>query len=243
MQAPALANDASTILAMQRDPEVARLRRELYRRLDEYRYTYNFTWLSRPIIQTPEDMFALQEIIASVRPDLIVETGVAHGGSLVFYASMLELLGGDGLAVGIDVEIRPHNLAEIQRHAMRKRIHTIVGSSIDPGVVRQVYELARGRRQVMVVLDSNHTHEHVLRELQSYSPLVRTGSYIVVFDTGIEDVEADAYPDRPWGKGNNPKTAVFEFLAAQDRFAVDCELEARLILSAAPHGFLRCVKD
>jgi cephalosporin hydroxylase len=156
-------------------------------------------------------MIAMQEIIWRVKPDLIIETGIAHGGSLIFYASMLELIGEQGQILGLDIDIREHNRIEIEKHKMFKRITMIEGSSIDEEIAQQVYELAKNKQRVLVVLDSNHTHEHVLKELQLYSSLVTKGSYLVVFDTVVEDMPADFFLDRPWGKGNNPKTAVWKF--------------------------------
>jgi cephalosporin hydroxylase len=207
-----------------------------------YRYVYNFTWLGRPIIQFPQDILALQEIIWQVRPDLIVETGVAHGGSLILYASLLELIG-HGQVAGIDIDIRAHNRAEIEKHPMFKRITLIEGSSADESISRRVRNLAREKSRVLVVLDSNHTCEHVLRELRLYAPLVTRGSYLVVFDTVIEDMPEGSFPDRPWGKGNNPSTAVREFMGSTDRFVVDKELDGKLLITAAPGGYLKCVKD
>lgn len=208
-----------------------------------HRYSYNFTWLGRPIIQFPQDILAMQEIIWRVKPDLIIETGIAHGGSLVFYASMLELLGGDGRVIGIDIEVRSHNRAAIESHPMFKRITMIEGSSTDEAVVEQVRELARGKQSVLVCLDSNHTHAHVLRELQLYAPLVTKGSYLVVFDTIIEDMPAGYFSGRPWDKGNNPKTAVWEFLKTTDRFEIDRDIPNKLLITVAPDGYLKCVKD
>lgn len=208
-----------------------------------YKYSYNFTWLGRPIIQLPQDMLAMQEIIWRVKPDLIIETGIAHGGSLIFHASMLELTGGDGLVLGIDVEIRKHNRIEIEKHPLFKRITMIEGSSIDGKVVNSVHELAKTKERVLVVLDSNHTRSHVLKELELYSLLVKRGSYIVVLDTIIEDMPGDFFPDRPWGKGNNPKTAVREFLTQNRRFQVDAEMEDKLLITMAPGGYLKCVSD
>jgi cephalosporin hydroxylase len=207
------------------------------------RYSYQFTWLGRPIIQYPQDIVAMQEIIWQVRPRLIVETGIAHGGSLVFYASMLHLIGTEGQVLGIDIDIRAHNRRAIESHPMAKRIEMIEGSSIDPAVVRQVHAWAAGAGPVLVVLDSNHTHEHVLAELAAYSPLVTKDSYLVVFDTVVEDMPAGSFPDRPWDKGNNPKTAVREFLAANPRFEIDRGIETRLQITVAPDGYLRCVAD
>lgn len=207
------------------------------------KYSYKFSWLGIPIIQYPQDIVAMQEIIWEVRPDLIVETGVAHGGSLIFSSSMMELLGGDGHVLGIDIDIREHNRIAINKHPMSRRITLIQGSSVEEETVKRVYELSQGRKRVLVMLDSNHTHSHVLKELQLYSPLVKKGSYLVVFDTVVEDMPEDFFPDRPWGKGNNPKTAVWEFLKSNDRFEIDKEFESKLLVTVAPDGYLKCVKD
>lgn len=208
-----------------------------------FEYSYHFTWLGRPIIQFPQDIIAMQEIIWQVKPDLVIETGIAHGGSLIFSASMLELLGGDGQVLGIDIDIREHNRVEIEKHPMYKRIAMIEGSSIDDKIAGKVYDFAKGRKRVMVFLDSMHTHDHVLRELQLYSPLVTKGSCLVVFDTVIEDMPEDFFPDRPWCKGNNPKTAVWEFLKKNNRFEIDKSIENRLLITVAPDGYLRCIKE
>jgi cephalosporin hydroxylase len=237
-----LANDAAHIAAMQADPELRRLRREMIRAIAKYRYSYNFTWFGRPIIQLPDDVLAIQELIFRVKPELIVETGVAHGGSIVFSASILELLG-RGSVVGIDIDIRAHNREALEKHPLKKRFQLIEGSSIDEKTAAQVRALAAGKKPTMVVLDSNHTHDHVLRELEIYSPLVGKGSYLLVLDTIVEDMDEGSFPDRPWGKGNNPKTAVHAFLAKNDRFVIDKEVEDRLLFTVAPDGFLKCVKD
>ena len=208
-----------------------------------FKYTYNFSWLGRPIIQFPQDIIAMQEIIWRVKPDLIIETGIAHGGSLIFYSSMLELIGGNGQVLGVDIDIREHNRKGIEQHPMFKRIAMIQGSSTDENTIKQVYEFAKGRKRVLVGLDSNHTHEHVSNELQLYSPLVTKESYLVVFDTVVEDMPEDFFRDRPWGKGNNPKTAVREFLETNDRFIIDKEIENKLLITVAPDGYLRCIKD
>jgi cephalosporin hydroxylase len=211
--------------------------------VSRYRYSYNFSWLGRPIIQFPQDIVAMQEIIWQIKPELIIETGVAHGGSLIFYASMLELLGKNGLVVGIDIEIREHNRREIESHPVYKRTHLIQGDSTTAKVVEEVYGLAAGKAPILVALDSNHTHEHVFKELNLYSPLVTRGSYLVVFDTIIEDFPADYFHNRPWDKGNNPQTAVTEFLAANDRFVLDQDIESKLLITVAPSGYLRCIAD
>jgi cephalosporin hydroxylase len=208
-----------------------------------YKYSYNFSWLGRPIIQFPQDIIAMQEIVWNVKPDLIVETGIAHGGSLIFYASMLELLGNDGQVLGIDIDIREHNRVEIEKHPMFKRITMIEGSSTDNKTVQQVYDFAKDKKHIIVALDSKHTYDHVLKELQLYSLLVTKDSYLVVFDTIIEDMPEDFFPDRPWGKGNNPKTAVWEFLKKTDRFEIDKEIENKLLITVAPNGYLKCIKD
>ena len=208
-----------------------------------HKYSYNFSWMGRPIIQFPQDMIAMQEIIWSVKPQLIIETGIAHGGSLIFYASMLELLDADGKVLGIDIDIRHHNRVEIENHPMVKRIKMIQGSSISKDVVSQVYQFAKGKAPVLVILDSMHTHAHVLEELNAYSPLVTKDSYLVVFDTVVEDMPDDFFQDRPWGRGNNPKTAVWAFLKSNDRFEVDKEIENKLLITVAPDGYLKCIKD
>ena len=205
----------------------------------QLKYSYNFTWLGCPIIQFPQDIIAMQEIIWQVKPDLIIETGIAHGGSLILSASMLELLGGDGQVLGIDIDIREHNRVELEKHSMYKRITMIQGSSIDEDIAKQVHDFAKDKKRILVLLDSMHTHDHVLKELQLYSPLVTKSSYLVVFDTIIEDMPKDFFPYRPWGKGNNPKTAVWEFLKTNNRFEIDKEIENKLLITVAPDGYLK----
>jgi cephalosporin hydroxylase len=209
-------------------------------------YSYNFSWLGRPIIQYPQDMIAMQEIIWRVQPDLIIETGVAHGGSLIFSASMLELValcGGprDAHVLGIDIDIRDHNRKAIEAHPMSRRISLIQGSSVAPEVVTLARDAARGKKRVLVSLDSNHTHEHVLAELEVYAPMVSVGSYCVVFDTVIEDMPAEMFPDRPWKPGNNPKTAVHRYLENHPEFEIDHQVENKLLITVAPDGYLRRV--
>jgi len=207
------------------------------------KYSYNFSWLGRPIIQFPQDIVAVQELIWQIKPDLIIETGIAHGGSLILSASILELIGGDGIVLGIDVEIREHNRIAIQAHSLAKRIRMIQGSSTDDLVAKKIREIAKGKKSILVLLDSNHTHDHVLRELELYSPLVNRGSYLIVFDTIVEDLPEGSFPDRPWDKGNNPKTAVREFLKTNHRFVVDKDIENKLLITTAPEGYLKCISD
>ena len=218
------------------------------------RYSYNYFWLGRPIIQYPQDMVAVQELIWRVRPDLIVETGIAHGGSLVLSASLLAMLDYCDAAaagtvldparparrvLGIDIDIRAHNRAAIEAHPMAARIDMIQGSSIDPGIVAQVRDRARAAGRVMVFLDSNHTHDHVLAELRAYAPLASVDSYCVVFDTVVAQMPGGSYPDRPWGPGDNPMTAVDAFLAETPGFEIDDGIDAKLQVSVAPRGYLR----
>jgi cephalosporin hydroxylase len=218
------------------------------------KYSYPFVWLGRPIIQYPQDIVAIQEIIFAVKPDLIIETGIAHGGSLVLSASILALLDYAEAVernelmdpakprrkvLGVDIDIRAHNRAAIDAHPMRGRIEMIQGSSIAPEIVAKVHERAKDASRIMVLLDSNHTHDHVVAELEVYAPLVSKGSYCVVFDTVIEDLSAGMYPDRPWGPGNNPKTAVWEYLKNHPEFEIDKSIQHKLMITVAPDGYLK----
>jgi cephalosporin hydroxylase len=236
------ADVAENIRRLAADGDIHALSRIWIRETARHRYSYNFRWLGRPIIQYPQDVFALQEILWDLKPELVIETGIAHGGSLVFYASMLELIGEGGRVLGIDVDIRPHNRAAIEAHPMSRRIEMIEGSSVDPRVIEAVHRRAAQSPSVLVVLDSNHTHEHVLAELNAYQSLVKPGGYLVVLDTIVEDMRPEAFPNRPWGPGNNPKTAVHEFLRHNTRFEIDRDLDAKLLISVAPEGYLRCVR-
>ncbi len=203
-------------------------------------YSYNFSWMGRPIIQYPQDMIAMQELIWEIKPDLIIETGIAHGGSLIYYASIMELIG-KGEVIGIDIDIREHNKKEIEAHPMFKRIKMIQGSAIDTEIVAKAASYIKPGMTVMVCLDSNHTHDHVLEELKLYAPLVTLGSYCVVFDTIVEDMPKGMY-DRPWDIGNNPKTAVFEYLKTDDSFEINKQIDNKLLISVAPSGYLKKVK-
>jgi cephalosporin hydroxylase len=225
------------------DPAVQQATRDWIAAIAPHKYTYNFTWLGRPVIQFPQDLAAMQEIIWATKPDLIIETGIAHGGSLIFHASILQLLGNNGRVLGIDIDIRDYNRTEIEAHPMIDRIDMIQGSSLDNAIAKQASEAAADAERVMVVLDSNHTHEHVLRELELYAPLVTNGCYLIVADTLIEDMPAGSFPDRPWDKGDNPATAVKAFLQSADRFEVDPAIDAKLQISVAPGGYLKCVAD
>lgn len=207
------------------------------------KYSYNYTWMGRPIIAFPQDMIAMQEIIWEVKPDLIIETGVAHGGSVVFYASLLELLDNDGFVVGIDIDIRKHNRDQIESHKMAKRIKLLEGSSTSDKIIEEVRRLAAGKKSVLVCLDSNHSHEHVLRELEIYAPLTTIGSYCVVLDTVVQDLPPDwDFGDRPWGHDNNPKTAARQFLSTHPEFEINKSIDHKLLISAAPDGYLKRIK-
>ncbi len=248
---------AGNIAGLKRDTDVQALSRIWLREITRHKYAYNFRWLGRPAIQFPQDTVALQELIWDARPDLVIETGIAHGGSLMLSASLLALLdyceaaeAGTVLdprtpkrkVLGIDIDIRRHNREAIEGHPMAARIEMVEGSSIDADVVQRVRQRAAGQR-VLVLLDSNHTHDHVLAELEAYATLVGSGGYCVVYDTLIEDMPDDLIQDRPWGKGNNPKTAVREFLSRNKGFVVNEDIEAKLLITVAPGGYLRRVAD
>jgi cephalosporin hydroxylase len=217
-------------------------------------YSYHFECLGRPIIQYPQDIVAMQELVWQIKPDLIIETGIAHGGSLILSASMLALLdycdaveegrpldhrSGGRRVLGVDIDIRSHNRAAIEAHPLAHKIDMIQGSSIDPDVIAEIRARAKDRHRILVCLDSNHTHAHVLAELEAYAPLVTPGSYCIVFDTVIEDRPAGSFPGRPWDKGNNPKTAVREFLKTHPEFEVDKTIENKLLITVAPDGYLK----
>jgi cephalosporin hydroxylase len=254
------------IAGLGEDAELKRVTADWLVRTLPHRYSYHFSALGRPIIQYPQDMVAMQELIWSVRPDLIIETGIAHGGSLIMSAAMLALLDyshavetGTALdpkasptrVLGIDIDIRPHNRQAIENHPLSHKIAMIQGSSIDKETIAKVHAFARGFKRILVILDSNHTHDHVLAELEAYAPLTSRGSYCVVFDTVVEDLPDSMYADRPWSQGNNPKTAVWAYLDSLAKlpakgddgealaFEVDVAMEDKLLITVAPNGYLR----
>jgi cephalosporin hydroxylase len=265
---PFLTERCERIAANASDVRLLESSREFLRETIRTAYSYNFEWLSRPIIQYPQDMVAMQEIIWRVRPDLVIETGIAHGGSLIYSASLLALLDYCDAAVsgttidprvpvrkvlGIDIDIRPHNRQAIESHPMASRIAMLQGESTDPEIIDEVHKIASGYQRIMVCLDSNHTHDHVLAELQAYAPLVSGGSYCIVFDTVIEELPATLLGDRPWAKGNSPMTAVASYLSAiaEQRveardgkplaFEIDTTIDSKLLISVAPRGYLQRV--
>ena len=238
---------AGNIEGLANDQDVQELSRTWSQETNRNGYTYNFEWLGRPIIQYPQDIMAMQELIWQVQPDLIIEMGIAHGGSLIFFASMLELnaaCGGpsDAGVLGVDIDVREHNRKAIEQHPMARRISMIEGSSIDPNIIEQVKAGAEGKKKILVCLDSNHTHDHVLAELEAYAPLTSVDSYCVVFDTLIEDMPAELFENRDWGPGDNPKTAVWEYLKTHPEFEIDKSVYHKLLISVAPDGYLKRVK-
>lgn len=224
---------------MGEDPHVRSLTREWVHAVLPFEYHYHFSWLGVPVIQFPSDIVAMQELIWDVKPDLIIETGIARGGSIVFYASMLQLLGGDGLVIGVDIDIRDHASKAIESHALANRIVLVQGSSVANDTIREVTRRAEGRKNVLVILDSNHTQEHVAGELELYSQFVTPGSYIVVLDTVIDDLPDQFHEGRPWKAGHGPKAAVHNFLANHPEFQIDRKYEGKLLVTVAPDGFLK----
>lgn len=252
-----VADSEKNTASLGKDEELKKLSIQWMNKSAENKYTYNFFALGRPIIQYPQDIFALQEIIWNVRPNLIIETGIAHGGSLVFSASMMALLDlcdaiESGLVInpkeskrkvlGVDIDIRAHNRVAIENHPMASRIEMIEGSSIAPDIIERVHAIATNFSRVLVCLDSNHTYDHVLAELQAYAPLVSVDSYCVVFDTIVEDMPAGMFPDRPWGPGDSPKTAVWEYLRQHSEFEIDKSIQHKLLITVAPDGYLKRVR-
>ena len=244
------------IKSLGQDHDVQALSRIWVREISRHKWAYNFRWLGRPAIQFPNDAWASQELIWDVKPDLIIETGIAHGGSLIMSASMLALLDmceaiesgtvldpkkSNRKVLGLDIDIRQHNREAIEAHPMSSRIQMIQGSSIASEVIEQVKAVAKNYQRVLVCLDSNHTHDHVLAELEAYAPLTSVGSYCVVFDTIVEDMPKAMFPDRPWGPGNNPKTAVWEYLKTHPEFVIDKSIDHKLLISVAPDGYLKRV--
>jgi cephalosporin hydroxylase len=249
-----LAENEKSIKDLCESSELKKITANWFNEVIKHRYTYLFTSLGRPIIQFPQDMVAIHELIWETRPDLIIETGIAHGGSLIHSASMLAILDmcdaieakatidpsqSKRKVLGIDVDIRPHNRQAIESHPLASRIQMIEGSSISQEVIERVRSITHNYERVMVCLDSNHTHEHVLAELQAYAPLVSSGCYCVVFDTVVDDMPDDYFVNRPWGQGNNPKTAVHEYIKTAPDFSIDKNIESKLVITVAPDGYLK----
>jgi cephalosporin hydroxylase len=226
--------------AMAQDSEVTDLAIQTFAASDRYDFSYFWKWLGLPIIQTPDDIMAMQEIIWATRPQVIVETGFARGGSAIFYSSIMSLIG-EGSVVSIDIDIREHNRTAVEQHPLGARVKFIEGSSTDPETLEGVRALIPAGADVMVVLDSNHTHQHVLDELRLYGSLVTRGQFLVISDTVIDDIPSQAHRPRDWGPGNNPKTAVQEYLAESNRFEPDAWFNDKLLITSSRGGYLRCV--
>ena len=231
-------------VALGNDDQVFEQSLDLITSIDKYDYSYLWSWMGVPIIQMPADVMATQEVIWATKPDVIIETGVARGGSVLFMASLLEMLGG-GKVVGVDIDIRAHNRATIEDHVMSKRVVLIEGGSVDEDTLASVRaQIPKGAR-VMVVLDSDHSREHVLSECRAYGQMVTEGCYLVVADTLVGHITEDKAPTKRskiWFKGDEPLSALNDYLAENDRFLVDPVLNGKLVLSSSPGGYLQCVK-
>jgi cephalosporin hydroxylase len=236
-------NDRKLNISIQENsPDLKKTGIDFIKKVEKTKYSYNFSWMGTPIIAYPQDMIAMQELIWEIKPDLIIETGVAHGGSIIFYASLLNMIG-NGTVIGIDIDIRSHNRKLIESHPMFNRIELIEGSSTSNQVYEVVKKIAQSKKKILVCLDSNHTHDHVLKELQLYAPLVSKDSYCVVFDTVVEDMGHDwDWGSRDWGVGNNPKTAVYEYLKHNKDFKIDSSIDSKLLVTVAPSGYLKKIK-
>ena len=230
------------------DEQLLNTSMDWFTRANAYKYSYNFEWCGRPIIQYPQDIVAIQEIIWRVKPDLIIETGIAHGGSVILHSSMMALLdlaenntreGSRRKVIAIDIDIRNHNKKALEDHPFADYFELIESSSTDELIVEYISEEAAKREVVLVILDSNHTHEHVFNELKAYANLVTKDSYCIVFATVIEHLPRESFPDRPWGHGDNPKTAVLDYLKDHPEFEVDRAIEQKLLISVAPNGYLK----
>lgn len=224
---------------MGEDATLRDLARDVLVRADRHHYSYQWSWLGLPIIQMPGDIVVTQEVIWATRPTVVIETGIARGGSLILYASLLQIIG-EGRVVGIDISIRAHNRANIEGHPLYHRIELVEGSSTAPEVLDAVRARVAAEDRVMVILDSDHTHDHVLAELRLYAPLVTPGQYLIVADTVLDDIPPQTHRPRSWGPGNNPKTALDAYLAECSRFERDAYIDAKLLDTANPGGYLHC---
>ena len=228
------------IKLMEKDTKFKEMSLKWMLHADKYKYTYNFSWLGRPIIKFPSDMMVQQELIWKLKPDLIIETGIAHGGSIIFSASMMEMTGVKGEVVAVDIDIREHNKKLIKKHPMYKRITMYEGSSLDPSIIKKIKQHKKNKKRVMVILDSLHTHEHVLKELKIYTPFVTLGSYCILPDTFIEFFPSGYYShNRPWDVGNNPYTAMKSFLRKNKKFTIDKQLSSKAMISETIDGYIK----
>jgi len=235
------AKKRETAQAQYKDEKLQRMALDLLVESDRYGYGYQWSWLGMPVIQLPPDIIATQEIIWETQPDVIIETGIAWGGSVVMYASLQQLIG-KGKTIAVDRVLPDDNIEKIKNYPFADRIHLLHGSSTDPEIVQTISSMIEPDDKVMVLLDSNHTHEHVLDELRLYAPLVTPGQYLVVSDTIVEDIPAQEHRPRSWGPGNNPKTALWEYLKETDRFEEDPYVNAKLLTTFTPNGYMKRVK-
>lgn len=242
----------NSIQLMSKDEELKQISRDWIQKSGPYKYAYNWKWLGLPIIQLPPDILLTQEIIWDVAPTVIIETGIARGGSTVFNASQLALLDiceagkcvpaqSKRRFIGIDIDIRSHNRRAIEAHPLSALITLYEGSSVDPGTIHYLRSVIREDDKVLVILDSNHTHDHVAEELRLYSELVSIDSFLIVHDTGIEFAEENFFSDRDWGKGNNPLTALREFLSGNKNFEIAQSEGDKLLITSSPQGYIRRV--
>ncbi len=223
---------------MAADPAVSAANLELLTTSDRHGYSYMWDWLGVPIIQMPADIVAMQEIVWRTRPDVIVETGVARGGSAILHSSLLRLLGNDGFVVAVDIDIRPHNREAIESHPLGGNVRLLEGSSVDEDLLSEIQAMLPTDARVMVVLDSDHTHTHVLQELNAYRRFVTAGMYMVVADTFVEELPQQLHRPRGWGLGNNPSTAVDEFLEKTNEFRLDTSVAKKMLMSSSAAGYL-----
>jgi cephalosporin hydroxylase len=235
-------NKRAHATALGQDQQLFAAATELLTAADKYGYAYLWSWLGVPIIQLPADVMATQEVIWATKPDIIIETGVARGGSVLFMASLLELIG-KGKVIGVDIDIRAHNRDSIERHPMSKRVLLIEGPSTAPSVMAQVRQEIPANAAVMAILDSDHSRAHVLDELRHYGPLVTPGCYLIVADTRLGHLDASQTPQKRskvWLKGNEPLSALQDYLHETERFEIDPVINGKLILASSPGGYLRC---
>ncbi|MDG1286926.1 MAG: CmcI family methyltransferase [Rickettsiales bacterium] len=231
------------IVKMGQDEELRQKSLEWMHHADKYKYTYNYSWMGRPVIKYPNDMMIQQELMWALKPDLVIETGIAHGGSIIFTAAMMEMMGIDGEVVGIDIDIRKHNRDAIEAHPMMKRITMYEGDSVSSEMVEKVRAHTEGKKCVMVILDSLHSHEHVYKELQAYADMTTVGSYCVLPDTFIEFFPKGYYSDtRPWDVGDNPYTAMQQYMSEVNHFEIDKSLTHKAMITETIDGYLKRVR-
>ncbi len=220
------------------NPELHKSALDFITKSDQHNYAYNWTWLDMPIIQMPEDIMLVQEIIWETKPDIIIETGIAWGGSVVLYASILELIG-KGQVLAIDKVLPQHNIDAIMKYNFSSRIKLFEGSSIDESIVNAIRDIIKPTDKVMVLLDSNHTHAHVYEELKIWESFVTSGQYLVISDTIVEEIPEQTHRSRSWGHGDNPMTALNQFLSENNKFTRENDYNHKAICSFTRNGYLK----